>query len=67
MTENVSRGGFSFKSTERFGVGQIVEVCVPYAPGADNIFLSARIARMEALPQEGVHSYGVAHLRVHQG
>lgn len=66
MAENVSRGGFSFKSTERFGVGQIVEVCVPYAPGAGNIFSSARIAHVEALPQEGVHSYGVTHLGVHQ-
>jgi hypothetical protein len=59
MTENLSRGGFSFKSPERFSVGEIVEVCVPYAPGAGNIFSSARIAHAAALPQGGVHSYGI--------
>jgi hypothetical protein len=63
MTENVSRGGFSFKSPARFGVGEIVEVCVPYAPGAGNIFSSARIVHAEALPQEGLRSYGLTHLR----
>jgi hypothetical protein len=63
MTENVSRGGFSFKSPERFGVGDVVEVCVPYAPGGGNIFSSARIVHAEALPQEGLHSYGITHLR----
>jgi hypothetical protein len=63
MTENLCRGGFSFKSPERFGVGEIVEVCVPYAQGAGNIFSSARIAHAVALPQEGLHSYGTAYLR----
>ena len=63
MTENVSRGGFSFKSPERFGVGEIVEVCVAYEQGAGNIFSSARIAHAVALPQEGLHSYGTTYLR----
>lgn len=67
VTENVSRGGFSFKSPERFGTGSIVEVCVPYSPGAGNIFSPARIEHLEALPQEGLHAYGVAYIPAHRG
>lgn len=40
-TENVSRGGFCFKSPKRYTEGLILEVAVPYSPSAGNIFMPA--------------------------
>ncbi len=42
-TENVSRGGFRFKTSKVFPEGCRVEVALPYSPGAGNIFVSARV------------------------
>jgi hypothetical protein len=65
MTENVSRGGFACKSTERYGVGAIVvEVCVPYSSEPGSIISLARIVRVKALPSEASYSYGIAHLHM---
>lgn len=62
VTDNVSRGGFSFVSRRSYGVGNVLEVSVPYSPGAANIFSPARIVRVEDLPDEGMSSYGVAYI-----
>jgi hypothetical protein len=62
MTEDLSRGGLSFKSPERFSVGEIVEVCVPYTRGAGDIFSRARIAYVKTCPQEGLRVYGITYL-----
>jgi hypothetical protein len=62
-TENVSKGGFGFKSTHKYGVGAIVEVCVPYADGSGNIFNIAKIAGARPLLKEGTMAYGVAYLK----
>jgi hypothetical protein len=67
VTENVSRGGFSFKSRQRYGEGNVVEVSVPYSPGGANIFSPARIEYPEEEQAEGPTSYGVAYIPVHKG
>jgi len=66
-TGDVSRGGFSFKSSRRYEVGNVVEACLPYSPGAGNIFAPARIAHAKALPEEGVYLYGAAYVPVRKG
>jgi hypothetical protein len=62
-TENVSKGGFGFKSPHKYSVGMIVEVCVPYSPGAGNIFSVAKIVGLRPLPTEGAFAYGVFYLK----
>jgi hypothetical protein len=62
-TENVSKGGFSFKSANKYAVGLGVEVAVPYSPGAGNIFSLAKITGFRALPEKGAYAYGVCYLR----
>jgi len=62
-TENVSKGGFSFKSTCNYGVGMAVEVCLPYSTGSGDIFSNARIAGRRLLPEEGTCVYGVSYIK----
>ncbi len=66
-TENVSRGGLAFKSTRQYGQDVPIEVAVPYAPGAVNIFAPARIVHTRHLLEEGLTLYGVRYLPVHKG
>jgi hypothetical protein len=58
-TENVSRGGFAFKSRRPYYIGAGVEVAVPYAAGAGNIFGPASIVNARELPREGTTLYGI--------
>jgi len=58
--EDVSRGGFRFKSREIYPTGMPVEAAVPYAKNSVNIFVSARIAYHQEL-SGGLHRYGVAY------
>jgi len=67
VTENVSRGGFCFKSRRHYGVGWVIEVALPYAPGGANIFAPARVVRAEERPAEGVSVHGVAYIPNQQG
>lgn len=67
LTENVSRGGFSFKSSKRYAKESIVEVCVPYSPEGGNIFSAARVEHAEGALGQGATSYGVAYIPVHKG
>ncbi len=67
VTENVSRGGFRFKSPKCYSRDSIVEVAVPYSRGAGNIFTPARIEHAEQIPGEPLTSYGAAYIPVHKG
>ncbi len=62
-TENVSKGGFGFKSPNKYPVGMVVEVAVPYSPEAANIFSLGRISGLRALPDQGRYAYGICYLR----
>jgi hypothetical protein len=61
--EDVSRGGLCFKSPKRYFLGSRIEVAIPYAAGAANIFVPARIVYTQELSKEGVYKYGVSYLK----
>jgi len=63
--EDVSRGGFRFKSRKAYSEGTRVETAVPYAKGSVNIFVTARIAYTQAL-SGGFYRHGVAYVKAIQ-
>jgi hypothetical protein len=62
MTENVSRGGFRFKSRRHYGEEWVIEVALPYSHDAANIFTPAQVVYVEELPAEGLTVYGSAYI-----
>jgi hypothetical protein len=60
-TENVSRGGFRFKSRRRYALGTIIEAALPYTSGAANIFAPAQIVYADEVPLEELYAHGVAY------
>ena len=62
--ENLSRGGFCFRSSRRYVEKSIVEVALPYSPGENAIFFKARIVWVLELPAEKVFRCGAAYVRV---
>ena len=60
-TENVSRGGFRFKSRLKYPMGTSVEAALPYTPGAANIFVPANIVYVDEKPTDEMYSHGVAY------
>jgi PilZ domain len=62
-TRNVSRGGLCFESRRHYDPDSRVEVAIPYSSGGGNIFLPARIARVQALTSSDVVLCGVSYIR----
>jgi hypothetical protein len=62
LTENVSAGGFRFKSTRRYDVGTVMSAALPYTPNAANVFSPVRIVYCEELSVQGAFAYGVSYL-----
>jgi hypothetical protein len=62
VTENVSRGGFRFRSKKHYAEGWLIEAALPYSPGGANIFAAARIMYAEELGTSGESVYGVAYV-----
>jgi hypothetical protein len=60
--EDVSRGGFRFKSRNNYPIGTQIEAAVPYAKGSVNIFVACKIAYYRELP-DGQHRHGVSYIR----
>lgn len=61
MTRDVSRSGLSFESQKLYGQNWNVEVALPYDPRGGNIFMPARIARVQHI-NENLKLYGAAYL-----
>ena len=61
--DDISRGGLAFRSAKRYFLGSRIEVANPYAAGAANIFVPARIVFTQELPKEGLYKYGVCYLK----
>jgi hypothetical protein len=57
--KDVSRGGLSFVSSKEYIEGSRIEVAVPFSEGKANIFVAARINRVQDQPGKGVTRYGV--------
>jgi hypothetical protein len=62
VTENVSRGGFRFKSSRDYPTASLIEAALPYVPGAANIFAPARVVYREDHPTQEMRAYGVAYV-----
>lgn len=60
--EDMSRGGLRFKSRKQYFQGTSIEVAVPYSPGAQSIFVHARIVYVQELPEEKLFRCGVAYV-----
>jgi len=64
LTEDVSRGGFRFKSPKRYPKGPIIEIAVPYSKKAGSIFVLAQIEWDRPLPSEGLTLYGAWYIQM---
>jgi hypothetical protein len=58
-TRTTSRSGLSFTSSWEYVPGEAIEIAVPYSPAGGNIFLAAKIVRLQLLAEEGTRIYGV--------
>ena len=59
--EDISRGGLCFDSLTHYPRGTEIEVAVPYAKGAGNIFVRAKIKHVK--PAAKLFRHGAAYLR----
>jgi hypothetical protein len=60
-TENISCGGFRFKSTHHYALDWTIEVALPRSPGGANIFSAAKVKFVGADPESDLKIYGVAY------
>ena len=61
--EDVSRGGFSFRSSRQYPEDTLVEGALPYTPGQVPIFVSARIVNVTRLKDGTGYRHGAAYIR----
>jgi hypothetical protein len=62
LVRDLARGGLSFYSASYYPEGSLVEMAVPYASKAPNIYSSARIVSSRKGAEKGLIEYGVAYL-----
>jgi hypothetical protein len=62
VCENISRSGLCFRSVRRYVKGSRIEVAVPYAQGAANIFLPGNIIYIQELASAGLFRHGAAYV-----
>ncbi len=67
ICEDMSRGGFCFRSSKRYHVNSFIEVAVPYSAGAPSIFVPAEIVYVLDLPEKGLFRCGAAYNRTPWG
>ncbi len=60
---NVSRSGLCFESRRPYQKDWEIQVAIPYSSGGGNIFLPARIARVQPLRHEVLNLCGVTYVR----
>jgi hypothetical protein len=63
---NVSRSGLCFESRRAYEQAWEIQVAIPYSSGGGNIFMPARIARVQSLVQDDLNLCGVAYARMDQ-
>jgi hypothetical protein len=59
--EDISRGGFRFKTNRRYDEHSRIEVAVPYEAGAPGIFVPAEIVYVLELPEQNVFRCGAVY------
>jgi hypothetical protein len=63
VCEDLSKGGLSFRSRNKYEEGSRVEVAVPFTPGSGAIFVPIRIVFSQAIPSVGLYRHGAAYIR----
>jgi hypothetical protein len=63
VCENVSRGGFCFRSPKRYAEKSNIEVALPYSPGAPGIFVRAQIVHVHELERDKLFRCGAAYVK----
>ncbi len=63
VCEDLSKGGISFRSRNKYPEGSRVEVAVPYTPGAGAIFVPIRIVFSQPVAAAGLFRHGAAYVR----
>lgn len=66
-TINVSRGGFRFRSRNRYREGAMIEAALPYSSGGANIFAPGKIVYAAPIPGGDMNVYGVMFLANREG
>lgn len=61
--ENLSRGGFCFRSSKEYGEKSTIEVALPYSEGEPAIFFKARIVWVQELAAEKQFRCGAAYVK----
>lgn len=64
VCEEISEEGLCFRSKRRFEENCRIDIAVPYADATANIFVPARVVRVEPTPTAGLFRHGVEFLRV---
>jgi len=61
--EDISRSGLSFCAAKVYHQGSTIEVAAPYTVGTSNVFLPARVVRVESRPGRKLPIYAVSYLK----
>jgi len=61
--EDISRSGLSFSAAKVYHQGSTIEVAAPYTVGTANVFLPARVVRVENRPGRKLPIYAVTYLK----
>jgi hypothetical protein len=64
VCEDLSKGGLSFRSRNKYEEGSRVEVAVPFTPGSGAIFVPVRIVFSQAIASAGLYRHGAAYIRL---
>jgi hypothetical protein len=63
VCEDLSKGGISFRSRNKYPEGSRLEVAVPYTPGGGAIFVPIRIVFSQPIAAAGLFRHGAAYVR----
>ena len=64
VCEEISAEGLCFRSKRRFEENSRIDIAVPYADATANIFVPARVVRVEPTASAGLFRHGIEFLRV---
>ncbi len=63
VCEELSSAGLSFRSKRRYGEASQIAIAVPYADATANIFIPARVVRVEEIPSAGLFRHGTEYIK----
>jgi len=63
FSDNVSRGGLSFKCPSHYIAGSIIQIAVPFSLSSGNVFVPARIVYARPVRTEGSIHHGATYIQ----